>query len=361
MGRRIFHLISNKVWGGGEQYVYDICSVLHSEGEHIEVFHKPIQVFSNKFQSLSIPLHELKLGGFFDFRSALYLSNFLKEGEPCVIHVHNFKDAFTASLSRIIAKSRATRIVMTRHLVRPGKNDFLHRWIYRQIDQFIFVSKLARDTFLTTVPTIQGAKLHVIPNSIRIQDVSTGMNLRDYYAIPSDHYLMMYVGRLAQEKGIEVLIESLHLLSPNLKWRLIIVGTGDEGYTQFLKAKITEYNLQNYIHFIGFQDNVFACIHQSDIGIVPSIVQESSSLTCMEFMSQGKCVIASNNGGQAEYITDGVDGLLVPANQPLALAQTIEKAFSPVFFKSLGKKAQDTFTNCLDYSIFIKKIKEIYE
>ena len=94
--KHIIHLVSNREWGGGEQYVYNLCQHFAADNYNVTIFCRPVKQVMERFALLNIAMHKLPLKGMFDLYSAVRLSSFLKNKE-CVIHVHNFKDAFTAA------------------------------------------------------------------------------------------------------------------------------------------------------------------------------------------------------------------------------------------------------------------------
>ena len=55
---KIAHIISNKVWGGGEQYVYDLCSTLIFDGHDVEIFTRPIPAIVGKVATLGVAIHD---------------------------------------------------------------------------------------------------------------------------------------------------------------------------------------------------------------------------------------------------------------------------------------------------------------
>ena len=79
-------------------------------------------------------------------------------------------------------------------------------------------------------------------------------------------------------------------------------------------------------------------------------------------MSQGKCVVATNHGGQVEYLKDGVNGRLVPPSDVDALAAALrELAENKDKREEMGKQAQQDFVATLSYDQFYQKILSIYQ
>ena len=79
----------------------------------------------------------------------------------------------------------------------------------------------------------------------------------------------------------------------------------------------------------------------------------------MEYMMVGKCLITTNNGGQAEYIDDGITGLLVAPGDAAGLTAAIRSAITTK--ETIGKKAKEYFDNYLSYDKFYAEILRIYK
>lgn len=339
---KIVHVISNKVWGGGEQYVYDLCNNLISDGYEVELLIRPIPAITNKVCSLGVPTNN------YSFLNLLEINN-------AIVHVHNFKDALKVVLAKLLTRNN-NQIVVTRHLVRPAKTSFLYTKVYDNVKKIIFVSELARKAFLSSCPTVDTTKLCVVRNSILNREIQDCVNLRD--SLPPDTIILMYHGRIAKEKGLDVLIEAIAQLN-NINYHLYLVGTGDADYIDELKSKIDDYKITDKVSFLGFQSDIMPYISQTDIGVIPTVAQEACGLSCMEYMMLGKCLITTNNGGQAEYIDNGVTGLLVNPSNPQQLLDAIYKAINER--KSIGERAKDFFNKELSYDKFYQRIKQIYE
>ena len=87
---KVIHIISNKVWGGGEQYVYDLARRLVSDGHEVELVARQIPSVWDKLKSLNVPL------------TPLTFNNLLKM-QADVVHVHNFKDARKVAWARMLS------------------------------------------------------------------------------------------------------------------------------------------------------------------------------------------------------------------------------------------------------------------
>ena len=359
---KIFHLISNKTWGGGEQTILDLCRRQLADGIGIELFCLPCDAVRKRFQELKIPIHNVALRGALDLCSAWKMARIIKkESNNCAIHAHSFKEAFTAAYARKIAKRSDIPLVMCRNLTRKGKTSFPYRWLYRQLNCIVFDSQLAMDEFLSTHPPVDRSKLQVIFNAVMVPKDLKPTDIRAAFSIAANETIILCHGRLDPEKGQHILIKSAALLKEE-QCRIILVGGGNEEYTEKLKSLIQQYQLEGKVILTGFVDSVMSYVAGCDIGVLPSIVPEGCSLAAQEHMSQGHPIVATNNGGQREYIFDGLNGMLVAPNDPQALADALRKLLhNKDLCKQLGDRAKADFDNHLTYESYYRRISKIYQ
>lgn len=356
----LIYLVSNKEWGGGEQYVYDLCNYFKKEGYPITLISRPTKDVISRLQKLELPLYPLPLKGFTDIVSAYRLSKHIQPNQKYVIHVHNFKDAFTAAFARLFSGNHQVRIVLTRHLVRYGKNAIHYQWLYKQLDQIIFVSNLALEAFLKATPSIEKSRLSIIRNSIIIPSVQKVSNLRKELKISEDAILMMYHGRITHEKGLHILLDAMDTFKQTNTY-LVLIGSGQKDYVSQLKKQITNYGLEKQVFLIGPRYPVLPYLKECDFGIIPSIAAEACPLSCMEYMSQERTIITTNNGGQSEYLTSGKNSLLIPPNDSNTLKECIQTLINDKHLrKRLGKQASIDYFENMSYDLFIQRIKEAY-
>jgi len=357
---KIFHIVSNKEWGGGEQYVYDLSQHQKADGIEVAIFCKPVEAIIEKYAEAGMKVLPLALGGALDVKSAWQMAKVINHAGPCTIHAHNFKDAFTACYARCLSRNKQVRVVMCRHLTRKGKNTLLYRWLYRHLDCLIFDSELSKSEFLSTGPTIDTAKLGIVHTSIVVPEEVTVADIRSKYQIPDDCVIGMFHGRLDPEKGLDTLLDAVALVKER-PYRLVLVGRGSEEYTAHLKQVVAEKGISDKVVFAGFVHPVLPYVAAADFGILASTVQEGCPLSPQEYMSQGHPVIVTNNGGQREYVVQEQNGLLVPSGDANALAEAIARMVDDAALRQrLGKQAKADFDDHLNYAHYYAQIKRVY-
>ncbi|MGY4615507.1 glycosyltransferase involved in cell wall biosynthesis [Bradyrhizobium sp. USDA 4472] len=146
--------------------------------------------------------------------------------------------------------------------------------------------------------------------------------LRRRFAL-TDGPVVGLFGRLTPWKGQHVLLKALRSL-PDVQ--ALIVGSalfGQEAYEAELRQIVQAERLGDRVCFAGFQKDIAALMAGVDIVAHSSTHAEPFGRVVVEGMLAGRPVIATRGGGVNEIVTDGVDGLLVPPDDPDALAAAI--------------------------------------
>ncbi len=126
------------------------------------------------------------------------------------------------------------------------------------------------------------------------------------------------VARLEPEKGHQTLIEAWpHVLREVPDAYLLIVGEGSR--RDFLEQWAAAHKVAHRVIFTGRRDDVPAVTAALDVAVLPSW-REAQGLSILEAMALSRPVVASDVGGIPEMIEDGVTGLLVEHDNPVALA-----------------------------------------
>jgi len=355
----VVHLVQNKVWGGGERYVLDLCRGLAARGHMVRVITRRRPDVSEPFAREGLLAGTLKLGGVFDVMSPVLLAKYLDtlDGDT-IVHVHNFKAATTALRARRLMRrgAGAVRVVCTRHLVRPARTSRSALRLYAELDAIIFVSRLALDTFMSSAPAVSSPRLHVVPNVPAIEPASGPHT-------PADGPVrLLYAGRIDPEKGLDTLLEALGKLDTASAWHLDICGTGLPRHVMPLMRLARDLGIDSRIDWRGFVADMAPVRAAADIAVVPSRVPESSSLAALEALSQGVPVVATDNGAQREAITHGHEGLLVPPDDPAALAAALASLVDdPDRRAAMSRAAIESYRTSHSYSTFISDILNVYE
>jgi glycosyltransferase involved in cell wall biosynthesis len=180
-------------------------------------------------------------------------------------------------------------------------------------------------------------KIVVIRNGLdlsRFAQPVDGAGLRRELGVTETAPLVMVLARLTPQKGIEVFLDAAALLSQRFpEARFLIVGdaflsTGrderDTVYMGQLVQRAERLGIGERAIFTGFRPDVPALLSQAAVSVLPSLNGEGLPNSLIESMAAGVPVVATRVGGATEVIErDGVDGLLVKPQDPVALAGAI--------------------------------------
>lgn len=150
----------------------------------------------------------------------------------------------------------------------------------------------------------------------------------------ADPHTILFIGRLAEKKGVHYLLPAFAELHRSRRSaRLIIVGDGP--MRKQLEKQSRELGIEKSVDFIGYTtgDAKQSAIEKAGIYVVPSIITASGDaeglpVSLMEGLAHGKVCIATPESGADDIITDGYDGFLVPQKNSPALAAALDHAFS---------------------------------
>ncbi|WP_104044895.1 glycosyltransferase family 4 protein [Arthrobacter sp. ZGTC412] len=127
------------------------------------------------------------------------------------------------------------------------------------------------------------------------------------------------VARIDPWKGQSLLIQAFALAFPKGNEQLFFAGGclfGHEDYLAALKSEVISLGLQERVHFLGHVDEISALIPRWDVCVQASTRPEPLGQNVLQYLAAGRAVIASNEGGPAEWVRNSENGLLFePRNQ----------------------------------------------
>jgi glycosyltransferase involved in cell wall biosynthesis len=138
--------------------------------------------------------------------------------------------------------------------------------------------------------------------------------------VPSFPLTFGYRGNLSYAKGIHVLIQAFAQLDQK-RARLVIYGSGEPDYLLPLRRLAQGLNIDFKGAYVS--RDLIRINHQIDVGVVPSVWEETFCLSGLEFLYSGVPLIASRLGGMVDYVEEGVNGFLVAPGDAEDLAQVM--------------------------------------
>jgi len=203
-------------------------------------------------------------------------------------------------------------------------------------------------------------KVDVVPNGIVSQNYRADVDpeaVKGAYGIEEGCPLILFVGRLAYQKGPDLLLDAMpELLRQCGDVQVLMVGEGNMRQTLEEKSRMMP------VRFLGYlpDSQYVPLLNASDIVVIPSR-NEPFGLVLLEAWSAGRCVVASDVGGLSENIDHGMDGIKVyPRSDDIAdgLAGVAEH---PGRIVSLGKQGQKKVEERFHWESVAERMNEIYK
>jgi glycosyltransferase involved in cell wall biosynthesis len=254
------------------------------------------------------------------------LKRVIDDLQPDIVHSYLWVSDVVAALA-----CRSGAAVHVSHIVDrrdwQASNRLVHRlrrWFSRRAfrqagTRFIAVSEAARD-FACQHMAYARKNVTVAANGIDWDEFATPARRAE----PARPLILGAASRLAEEKGHRFLIEAVaRLVKRGCDIRLVVTGEGP--LRSELESLVAKWNLTQHVEFVGWVTSVRDFYQSVDVFLVPSINAEGLPTTILEAMASGCVVVATDIGGAAEAIRDGVDGCLVPPRSVDALVACITR------------------------------------
>lgn len=294
----------------------------------------------------------------------------LKKGNYDLLHSHwILPQGFTGAL--------ATKLFSIPHIITVHGGD-VFSLKGNLLNKFKLFS-LKNSSAITVNSSATNSAVHTIhPHPKQLTTIPMGVDINNDNSTQtklalSEKYkknngpLLIFVGRLVDEKGIEDFIKSIDILKskiPDLTALIIGEGQDREKFEKLSK----NLNLTSIIIFTGWipPENIHNYLSIADIFIGPSRIsengwKEAQGLTFLEAMAAKTLVIATKTGGITDYIKHGETGFLVNERAPTEIAKTIEQVFTqPNLLTEIKDNAHKMVLNKYSREVSANNFSELY-
>lgn len=290
----------------------------------------------------------------FYFQEALLLANYLVQHN--IEHLHNHFGDSSGMVTMLASKLSNVGYSITFH----GPHIFFEPTL------LALREKVKYAKFIVCISNYCKSQMMLFSDSEdwhKLKIVHCGIDLNSYTIAPQQEkqpdrpVKLLYVGRLAAEKGVPVLLRSLIALkNEGYQFHLTLLGDGPERTA--LEAEVKTHGLDQMVQFGGFasQETVRATLQASDVFVLPSFA-EGVPVSLMEAMACGVPVIGTNVGGVTELIEHGVSGLVVAPSDEVALKKAISDYLeNPALRQSVKQAARKVVESQFNLELEVNKL-----
>ena len=279
-------------------------------------------------------------------RDAVVLARHLRAGRYDLIDAHGSQDLWASIAARILSGARLP-LVFTRHNTKRVRAHLPNRWLYRrQVDHLIVASRTVLDRYAAFFAdgSLDPERISVVHSAYRTDRFRRGLDgrrVRAELGLAAGTPLVGVVGRLVRDKGQDVFLDAAaRVLSRRPDARFVLVGTGP--LEQELRARASALGIAPAVSFLGFRDDMPEITAALDVSALPSVDCDASSAALKEALACGVPVVATDIGGAAEIVRDGVTGFIVPPGDPGRLAEGLLTLIEdPERSRAMGRAGSD--------------------
>ena len=369
---RLLHVIGNSRFGGAAPIILGLADLASAEGWQVDIlttdplFQEAVRQRGLGLVNLDVIRRDIR--PLWDLGGLLRLRDFLRRRSYQIVHTHTSKGGFVGRLAARLADVPV--IVHTVHgfafherspmLVRLFYSK-LERMAARWCDRIVSVSEFHRRVALD-MRICHSRQIVAIPNGVAAIVRNTEIapeELHRRLGADEGELLILSMARLAEDKGLEYLIEAAALLKrTELRFRVLIAGEGPvRGHLEQLARNL---NVTDRVIFLGFREDVGDLLAAADLVVLPSL-REGLSLALLEAMAAGKPIIAASIGSHVEVASHAEIARLVPPADAQALSQAISQvAADPALIVRLGANARTLAQSRYTVEKMLSSYRQLY-
>jgi glycosyltransferase involved in cell wall biosynthesis len=354
------HPTYTSIKGGVERHIEGLSKYLSERGHYIDIL--TIEDGSDLvFEQEHIIVKRKKKTTFFTW-------------EPYdVVHVHGYRVPW-ANLFGLLSKLGRNHVVMTTHGIYPPRStiDLLTKQLYdhslgrvnlKIFDAFIALTPETMDALLRL--GAQREKIQIIPNAIdteRFKKIPKAEIFLRNYELSSDIKLVLYVGRIDWNKGLDLALRSFSFVVKRVPNALFAIMGQDSGYCEWLKNLAIKLGISDKVLFTGkvTEEMLFSAYASADVLLLPS-VYEGLPTVVLEAMACGVPVVACRTGGTVYAIEHGKTGFLVDYGDCTGIAKQLELILSDKELKTkIVKNGKSLVEDRFSWATNAEKIEQLY-
>lgn len=312
--------IAAKKWGGGEKWIVTTAADLARRGHRTIVSGKAQSILLKRARAAGLETIPFDIYADYSPFKIWQTKRILQREAIDVIILNLNKDIRVAGLA---ARWARVPVILARNGIQLFSDKLKYRLTLGLVDGIITNSKTIRDVY-ESFPWMERGKTTVIYNGINPPEGVAELDLHAAFQIPGDHLVLAAIGRLADQKGFDLLIRALaEIKAQGLKCSVLVVGEGRERVA--LQELIERNKVQDRVRLLGFIEDPLPIIKAADYLILPSR-QEGMPNVVMEAMMLETPVLAAGVNGVTELLTHQQTGYIFQSHSVAAVCEAIQFA-----------------------------------
>ena len=361
---KLLHLIPTLDRSGAEKQMVLLAAGLPRDRFSVEVAtltrFGPLEA---ELKAAGVPVLGINKRGKLDLLALHRLTRLLKARQYDIVHTWIFA---ANTYGRFAAHRARIPVVVTSEMAVDLWKSRAHlkidRWLAGWTDRIIGNSQAVVDFYSQAgVPFEKLVRIYSGIGEERFSGPSP-TETRKSLSIGTEAPVLLFVGRLAPQKGLKDLIDALDLLQHVQPGTVtLIAGEGPLRSALESRARAFELIQTGRVRFLGHREDVPALLAASDLLVLPSLYEGLPNVV-LEAMNQGKAVVATDAPGTNELVVHEKTGLLVPRGEPKALARALRDLIRDPYRRQLfGAEGRAHLSPQFRLEAMIQAHAELYE
>jgi len=341
---KVMHVLNSRIYSGAEKVV---CQIIKSFRDDVEmVYCSPdseiVRQMLAEQDVTFLPMETMSTGE---------LKRVIAQEKPDLIHAHDMRASFFSALC-------CGKIPLVSHI---HNNAYDARGLSPKTVAYLLAGFKAKHILWVSNSSYEGYAFHKLfskKSSVLYNIIDTEAIFAKKAADGNTYdYDMIYVGRLTFQKDPQRLMRLCARLKeskPDL--RVAIVGTGE--LEDEVRQLCLDLNIQDNVHFLGFQPNPIKMVHDSKAMILTSR-WEGTPMCALEAMALGTPVVSTPSDGMTDLLDDGVNGYLT--DDDAVMAEKLLRIMEDTDHRNmLGRNAREKFNQINDAPKYKQAIYDCY-
>lgn len=358
---RIAHSEASLGWGGQEHRILAEINGFRSRGSEVwliapknsQIYQRAsqagVRVLAQRFdQRYLLPFHILRL--------AWWLHRQCIE----IVNPHSSRDGWMLTIAARIA--RVPLIIRSRHFDVPIPNKSLSRLMYKEWSHHILTTSPKITSSLISTFNLDPGGITTLPTGVNLERFKPEGPKADFsaYTLPPQTPLIGMITVIRAAKGIQVLVEAVHLLKTQHGIAVHCIIAGEGPALEYVKSIVSQFCVGNQFTFLGHREDVPEIMRSLDIIAIPSF-HEAIPQSGLQALAMGVPVVASDVGGIPSIIRHGETGRLVPPHDAAALAAAIRETLEQkIQTEAMCRAGQQFIMNHHSLDTMLDRLDTIY-
>lgn len=318
---RILHTEWSDGWGGQERRILAEMCGMAARGHWVALATRPQARLVEKARQAGLPVFTFPFRGKLDPVTLVGLMRLIGRERVDIVNTHSGLDSWVGGLA---ARLAGARLLRTRHLNYPLHRSW-HNFIHYLPQRIIACGEVMRRDLIER-DGFPPQQLASIPTGIDFQTFRprhSRQETRAALGLAEESWVILMVGVIRQVKRHEIALEALAALGGRVP-NLVLLLAGDGPREENVRRYAEELGVADRVRFLGHRDDVPDLLAAADCFILTSR-SEGVPQAVTQALGSGLPVVATAVGGVPELVQDGVTGLLVPAENPAAVADALAR------------------------------------